>query len=81
MDIYRVLEKETANKVVSFFKELFHEDITNIEFMMFHDEENVCGFNKYDSENNESIIHINDAIKNELKCPMCIESAVGSVPI
>ena len=62
MDIYRVLEKETANKVVSFFKELFHEDIINIEFMMFHDEENVCGFNEYDSENNESIIHINDAI-------------------
>ena len=67
MDIYRVLEKETANKVVSFFKELFHEDITNIEFMMFHDDEKKCGFNEYDTENNESIIHINDAIKNELK--------------
>ena len=67
MDIYRVLDNEAANKVVSFFKELFNEDITNIEFVTFHDEEKVCGYNEYNPENNESLIHINDAVTGELK--------------
>ena len=67
MDIYRVLDNEAANKVVSFFKELFNEDITNIEFVTFHDEENVCGFNEYNPKNNESLIHINDDVTGELK--------------